>query len=87
MSQSESTMKTPASTTKRFHLNVLVNHVLKYFPTSKHNQKEIPKPRACTNEFILISIIIIFLFSFLYLVFTLPSISVTSPEGETTPVE
>ncbi len=63
MSQAESTMKTPPSTTKRFHFNMLVNNVLKLFPSSKHHQQEKNhKPRNCTNEFIFDS-----LFFFLYI--------------------
>jgi len=45
MRQSESPMKTPPSTTKRFHLNVLVNQVMKFFASSNHSRQENSKPK------------------------------------------
>lgn len=40
MSQSESTMKTQNSTTKRFHLSHVVNHVLKFFSSTNHVKQD-----------------------------------------------
>jgi hypothetical protein len=45
MRQSESPMKTPPSTTKRFHLNVLVNQVMKFFTSSNHSRQENSKSK------------------------------------------
>ncbi len=87
MRQSESPMKTTPSTTKRFHLNVLVNQVMKFFASSNHSREENSKPKNGIH-LLIIHILYIISFSFLqYLAYVLPSISVTSPEGQTTAVE
>jgi hypothetical protein len=64
MPQSESTMKTPPSTTKRFHINTLVNQVLKIFESSRNNQQEDPTPKNCMYLLILIFSLLLLLFFF-----------------------
>lgn len=45
MSLSESAVKPAPVTTKRFHINMLVNQVLKFFASSNRIPEEIPRPK------------------------------------------
>jgi hypothetical protein len=83
-------MKTPTSTKKRFQFNAIVNQVLKLFAPSNQTQTQAePQKTQKTPHHCMYS----FCYSYKYcfylkcLVFDLPSISVTSPEGQTTAVE
>jgi len=82
MPQSESTLKTSAPTTKRSHISTIVNQVIKIFVPSKHTQEASPNPKNC-----MYFLILYFHYYFQYLVFVLPSISVTTPEGQTIAVD
>lgn len=77
-------MKSPPPTTKRFHINMIISQVYKFFVSSNHVEPEKQKPKNCM--YLLFFNTISYL-SLKYLVFILPSISVTSPDGETTLVE
>ena len=87
-------MKTPPSTKKRSQFHTLVNQVLKLFssnqtqtptPTPPAPQKTQKPPHHCMYSFFFNSYKSCFYLK--CLVFDLPSISVTTPEGQTTAVE
>lgn len=86
MSQSESTMKTQNSPTKRFHLSHVVNHVLKFFSATNHVKQDEQQRRK--NRKTIRRLYFLLFDSFRSIsVMKLPSISITTPDGQTTLVE